>query len=60
MSDKIELTKEEFKELYESMRVTDLAKHLGVGLNHLIDTAKALGLSKSTRKNKIVIKDSEE
>ena len=46
------MTKEEFKELYESMRVTDLAKHLGVGLNHLIDTAKALGLSKSTKKNK--------
>lgn len=60
MSENIELTKEEFKALYESMKVTDLAKHLGVGLNHLIDTAKALGLSKSTKKNKIIIKDSEE
>lgn len=57
MSDKIELTKEEFKELYESMRVTDLAKHLGVGLNHLINTAKALGITKNNRKNVIVIKD---
>ena len=60
MPENIELTKEEFKELYESMRVTDLAKHLGVGLNHLINTGKALGLSKSTKKNKIVIKDSAE
>lgn len=57
MSEKIELTKEEFKQLYESMKITDLAAYLGVGINHLIDTAKSLGLSKSARKNKIVIKD---
>lgn len=51
------LTKEEFKDLYMTMKIKDLAAYLGVGINKLIDTAKSYGISKSNRKRNLIIEE---